>query len=240
MKKLIGTVLLGIASLVLSFIRFPGTILSNCAAIVGGLWLLTRAEWGIVLVGMATLSVGGLVVAGIFFPMLLLISPLIDLSARWDFLKGITFGLIALCCLIISALWGAGVFYGFSHWYSNPTAFWPMLLFAYAVAIEPWVKMAEAKPNDYDLASFLVSYQGACMLRLVVFPFIKLSFLNSVVLMVAGMIFFSLVSSLAVFSAKLCGKDLKKDFSERAGRRQFQVQGGNTVDAADAARFLEK
>lgn len=133
---------------ILSPIIFVIGIINMFGGVVGGIWLLVKGEWGVVLFSIGLLFVGST------FLISLLLLPSIGLGSLSVFLiskkkyliSGILANLSQIYIIIIMAAWGFAFMFFFLSKARLDTLI-PMILLSYGPATGPWAYMASNDKN---------------------------------------------------------------------------------------------
>lgn len=179
-------------------------ILNFLSQIVAGIWLAILGEWGAVMTGLGLGLLGNWILGFALLPSLLFIPLQTSALERGNSnLLKISTAVQMGYTMLVASIWCCWIFVHLLHMTHHnailPTAFW-----AYSVATTPWVFMASKERDNISTMAGALFIQVCCMMLIVGFLLLHLTFWSAVSLTVCCLLGCSLYqSSLALQMLKL-------------------------------------
>jgi len=162
---------------IITLLSLPIIILNFGGGIVGGIWLLIRGKWSLVIYTIIIGAIGGSWILSLILLPTLLLMPLIMryLERGKSFLAYIFTAISYIYTYVVMTVWCVGAFVMILNNYESGSIL-PYMLLAYSLATGPWTYMASQEnrsSNDGNsLGSTIPAFFsciGAAIMMLIVF-----------------------------------------------------------------------
>lgn len=154
----------------------PFFILNTFGVVIAAIWLLVLWAWQPLLIGLAMMVFGTFLIGLALMPGMLVSAGGIALHEKGGFMRPVGWLLLAaglFWTFLIMTAWAGQASFQYFIGRATDAQFWPLLLWAYAVATAPWAYMARKEMQSGNDAAMTSTFflQIGCLVAMIILAF---------------------------------------------------------------------